>query len=300
MTGVRIPADVDRPDRLLAGLTARQLAYLAGGGLVLAGAWSATRTVVPLPVFAVAASPLAALLAVVALGRRDGMAADRLALAFVRHARANRRLVPAPEGVPVFPVGIPRAGTPAPLAFPVAGVDGAGVVDLGEAGVAAVCRASSLNFGLRTEAEQRALVATFARWLNSLTAPVQIVVRAERVDVSAAVAALRADAASMPSPKLEEAALAHAAFLSELAARREVLRRVVLVVFREAAGPGAAERLQRRVHDAGSALSGAGVAVTSLDEAGALAALGRAIDPDARARPSGLARPGQVVRGALA
>ncbi|PLS74886.1 MAG: PrgI family protein, partial [Actinobacteria bacterium] len=83
MTGVRIPADVDREDRLLAGLTARQLAYLAVGGLALAGAWSATRAVVPLPVFAVAASPLAALLAVVALGRRDGMAADRLALAFV-------------------------------------------------------------------------------------------------------------------------------------------------------------------------------------------------------------------------
>ncbi|HVE46676.1 MAG TPA: PrgI family protein [Acidimicrobiales bacterium] len=300
MTTVRIPADVDRPDHLLGGLTARQLAYLVVGALVVAGAWSATRSFVPLPLFAMAASPVAGLFAVVALARRDGMAGDALALAALRYARSNRRLVPAPEGVPVLPLGLVRSAVPAPLGFPVAGVEDSGVVDLGEAGLASVCRASSLNFGLRTEAEQRALVATFARWLNSLTAPVQLVVRAERVDVATAVATLRRGAASMASPGLEEAALAHADFLGELASRRDVLRRVVLVVFREPTGPGAVERLARRVADSASALAGAGIRVVSLGEEEALAALGRAIDPEARPRASGLARPGEVVRGRLA
>lgn len=80
MTTVRIPADVDREDTLLAGLTARQLAWLSIGGLVLLGAWSASRRLVPLPVFAAVAVPFASLLLALALGRRDGMAADRFAL----------------------------------------------------------------------------------------------------------------------------------------------------------------------------------------------------------------------------
>ena len=300
MSAVRIPADVDREDRLLAGLTARQLAYLAAAGLVLAGLWTATRPFVPAPVFVIAAAPVAAVAAVLALGRRDGLPADRLAVAVARHATTKRRLVPAPEGLPTLPMGVPRVALPAPLAFPVTGVDGDGVIDLGDAGVAVLCRASSLNFGLRTDAEQQALVAVFARWLNSLTAPVQIVVRAERVDVGAAVAALRADARSMPSAALEEAALEHAAFLGDLAARRDVLRRVVLVVFREPSGAGAPDLLRRRVAEAASALAGAGISVVALGEAEALAALGHAIDPDASPRPEGLAGPHDIIRGARA
>ena len=93
MTRVRLPADIDREDRLLAGLTARQLAYLSAAGLVVAGLWTATRTFVAPPIAVVASAPVAALGAVLALGRRDGLPADRLALAFLRHAKSNRRLL---------------------------------------------------------------------------------------------------------------------------------------------------------------------------------------------------------------
>jgi hypothetical protein len=297
---VRIPADVDREDRLLAGLTARQLAYVSAGALALAGLWVISRPFVPAAAFLVAASPVAAFVALLALGRRDGLPADRLAAAWLRHATANRRLVPAPEGVPALPVGVPRVALPAPLGFPVQGVAPTGVLDLGDDGMAVVCRASSLNFGLRTEAEQEALVASFARWLNSLTSPVQIVVRAERVDVAGAVASLRDHAKALPSAALEGAALLHAQFLSELAERRDVLRRVVLLVFREPAGDGTADLLLRRVEEAASALAGAGVTVSALDEAETVAALGAAADPHGRPRPAGLARPGEVIRGASA
>ena len=37
MTGVRIPSDVDREDRLLAGMTARQLGIASAGALLLGG-----------------------------------------------------------------------------------------------------------------------------------------------------------------------------------------------------------------------------------------------------------------------
>src|SRR6266700_3212461 len=86
---VRIPADVDREDRLLADLTARQVAILATAAAVLWLAFMATRHLVPPAVFAGAA----------ALGRRDGLSLDRLALAAVHQARGPRRLVPAPEGI---------------------------------------------------------------------------------------------------------------------------------------------------------------------------------------------------------
>lgn len=297
MTTVRIPADVDREDRLLGGLTARQLAWLCAGGAVVASAWSALHTVVPAPVLAAASTPVAALAVFLALGRRHGMTGDRVALAWFRFARSPHRLVPAPEGVPVAPAWAGAGPRPSPLLFPVAGTTPEGVVDLGGDGVALVCRASSLNFGLRTEEEQRAVVAAFARWLNSLDAPVQIVVRAERVDAEATVASLRDAAEALPHPALVEAARAHADFVADLAARRDVLRRVVFVVFHRPSGEGADELLRRRADDAGRALAAAGVSLTPLSEEDALAALARASDPDARPRPAGLARPGAVVEG---
>ena len=298
MSSVRIPADVDREDRLVAGLTARQLVLLAAVGLGLAGAWSVTRALLPAPVFLVAAAPIASVAVVLSIGRRDGLPADRLALAFLRHVTSNRRLVPAPDGVPALPPDAPRTKLPAPLDLPFGDVGSDAVIDLRGAGSALICRASSLNFGLRTEAEQRALVAAFGRWLNSLTSPVQVVVRAERVDVASAVSALRRDAASLPSVELEEAALDHARFLAELAARRDVLRRMVLIVLRVAA-PTGGEALARVATETAAALAGAGIAVTPLSSAEARAALANAMNPDARPRPAGLSAPDDVISGAL-
>jgi hypothetical protein len=299
MTTVRIPADVDREDTLLAGLTARQLAWLSIGGLVLLGAWSASRRLVPLPVFAAVAVPFASLLLALALGRRDGMAADRFALVALRHLRAPRRLVPVPEGVdaPAWPEGGDEPT--APLPFPVAGVADDGILDLAAQGLVQVCRASSLNFGLRSPEEQEALVAALGRWLNSLDAPVQIVVRAERVDVARSVAALRERAESLTHPALASAARGHADFVHDLAGRRDVLRRAVLVVFRQPSGPGGDELLRRRVEEAGRALGGAGVSLSPLSAQDVVAVVGRAVDPDAVPRPDGLALPGETIRRSL-
>lgn len=277
---VRIPADVDRPDRLVAGLTGRQLVILAAAGLVLLAGWAASRAWLPAPVFIVAAAPAASAAVVLAVGRRDGLPADRLALAALRHVRSNRRLVPAPEGIPALPPGVPRIPMPAPLDLPVDDIAVDGTLDLGESGAALICRASSLNFGLRTDAEQKAVVAAFGRWLNSLTDPVQIVVRAERVDPSGAVTALRQGVSALPSIGLERAAIDHSRFLADLARRADVLRRSVLVVFRTGRpeGPGS---LARRATDAASALAGAGITLTPLAELEARALLADAMNANA-------------------
>src|SRR5262245_55198468 len=96
---VRIPADVDREDRILGDLTARQVAILAAAAAGLWLAWLGTRHLVPPAVFGGVAMPFAVAAIMLALGRRDGLSLDRLAAAALRHARSPRRLVPAPDGV---------------------------------------------------------------------------------------------------------------------------------------------------------------------------------------------------------
>ena len=296
---VRIPADVDRPDKLLAGLTARQLAILAVAAIALWAGYAATRHLVPPAAYGAVAIPFAAVAALLALGRMEGVPADRWVIAAWRHRRSPRRLVPARDGVPPLPAFLAKAAgphppaRPAPLRLPLAGIDTTGVVDLGSDGLAVICRASAVTFSLRTPAEQEALVAGFARFLSSLAEPVQVLVRAERLDVGPAICALLDAAPGLPHVALERAARYHAAFLGDLAASRALLRREVLVVLRQPAGQASAEgdgaaRLLRRAAEAAAALAAAGVSLSVLDGADAASVLGRCLDPAGPPRPGGL------------
>lgn len=292
---VRIPADVERPDKLLAGLTARQLAILGTAAVVLWAGYAATRHLIPAVAYGAAAIPLAAVAAMLALGRFEGVAADRWVSFAWRHHRAPRRLVPAPDGVPAAPafLGDQTGPVPAALRLPVAGVSAEGIVDLGPDGLAVICRASAVTFSLRTPVEQEALVAGFARWLNALDHPTQLLVRAEPVDLAPSIDALLEAAPGLPHPALETAARGHAAFLADLARRRDLLRREVLVVLRQpqsssSADADASTRLLRRASEAGRALGAAGVTLTVLDGPAAAACLARALDPAGDRRPAGL------------
>jgi hypothetical protein len=280
---VRVPADVGRPDKLLGGLTARQLAILAVAAVVLWAGYAASRRLVPAPAYAAAAIPLAAVAVVLAVGRIEGTSADRYLLAALAHRASPRRLVPAPGGIPAASALVAgQAGAaPAPLRLAIAGVDDHGVVDLGADGQALICRASASSFSLRTPAEQEAMVAGFARFLNSLSEPVQIVVRAEPVDLAPTVAALEEAAPGLPHPDLEAAARDHARFLADLA-RRGLLARRVLVVLRRPASRSdddGAEGLARRATEAAAALAATGVTLQPLDQEAATSLLAEAADP---------------------
>ncbi|MGH9091946.1 MAG: PrgI family protein [Acidimicrobiales bacterium] len=298
---MRIPADVERPDRLLAGLTARQLAIVAVAALVLWAGYVATRRLVPFPVFVVAGAPVALVTATLVLGRRDGIGLDRFVMMALRQARAPRRLVPAPEGVravPAWSTLVDGAPPPAPMPLPVRAVGADGVVDLGGDGAALVCRASTISLTLRTPAEQEALVGAFGRYLNGTGSPVQVVVRAEPVDLGGSVAELRRVAGGLPHPTLERAAIAHAEFLATLAARADLLGRQVLVVLRDQAGEGAGERLSRRAADAGAALGSAGVTLRVLAGPEVAACLSAALDPFDTLRPESAPGPDVAATGA--
>lgn len=288
----RIPADVERPDRILAGLTARQLALLAVPAVGLWAGYVATRRFVPLPIYVALGAPIVVAAVTLALGRRGGLPLDRLVAAALRHAREPRRLVPAPEGVSAAPAwaGDDPSPLPSPLHLPASGIGDDGAVDLDAEGAALICQASTITFGLRTPAEQHALVTAFGRYLNSLAAPVQLVVRSEPVDLSAKIAELRDAAGGLPHPALEIAAFAHADFLDGLAATRDLLARQVLLVFRDPTNdPDVTARLRRRAEDATAALAAAGVAVDVLDASAAISCVQTALDPWSPTRAVGLA-----------
>ncbi|MER7859167.1 PrgI family protein [Amycolatopsis japonica] len=337
---VRVPADVDRPDRVLGPLTARQLAILGVTGLLLYGLYSLTRGFVPVPVFLIVAIPVGIAAAALALGQRDGLPLDRLVLAAIRQHLSPRHRVAAPDGVRAAPAWLTAEHTdtrtrgrggrrpsaagaepvsPAPLELPAHGVAdtgaNAGVVDLGADGLAVIAVCGTVNFSLRTPGEQEALVASFARYLHSLTAPVQFLIRAERLDLAPQIAELRAHAGGLPHPALEAAARDHADYLAELTAQADLLRRQVLLVLREPlrtrpapaaassvlpwrrhdrdTGPvdngarqAAEQRLVRRLGEAIELLAPAGIVTTPLDAAAATGVLAAACNPDTFLPPS--------------
>lgn len=350
---VRIPADVDMRDRVLGTLTARQLAILAVTGLVLYAAWAASRAFLPIPVFLALATPVAACVAILALGQRDGISMDRMLLAAIRHRLTPRHRVSAPDGVRPAPAWLTsqtttstgrggRNGTgkatasaqeeisPSALRLPAEAITDTGsdigVVDLGTDGLAVVAVASTVNFALRTPAEQEALVASFGRYLHSLTAPVQVLVRTERLDLSGQITELLARAGGLPHPALEAAALEHADYLAQLGEQTDLLRRQVLLVLREGLRPAgsatelggpsvaamlrhlvggrhrataaalsgasagvrraAESRLVRRLGEAVELLAPAGIVVTPLDAGQATSVLASACNPDTFLPPS--------------
>ena len=251
---VRVPADIDREDQLIAGLTARQAAYAAVAVLTGWLVWETTNRSVSPMILLGAGVPVAALVVVFVLGRRDGLAMDQFLLAALRHARTPSRQVYAPEGVPPVPDIAGRTKTaggklPAPGRPVAQGVSEAGALDLGSS-AAMLSAVGTVNFTLRTPAEQTALAGSFAAWLNSLDCPVQILVRADRADVAGMVTCLRDDALALPHPALEAAALDHAHFLQSLAATRDLLHRQVLLIHHQSTHPSRSSRSSRSVRAA--------------------------------------------------
>jgi hypothetical protein len=286
--GVRIPANIDYQDHVLGPFTARQVAILAVTAATLWLAFMATRHVVPLPVFAALAVPVAAAGFAIAVVRRDGIGLDQLARAALRHHLTPRRFVAAPAGVQPPPSFVSHAVAakaqplPAPLNLPVTGIGDDGIVELGGEGRAALVACSTVSFALATPVEQEAMVAGFARALNSLSAPVQVVVRARRVDLAGHIDRLEQEAPGLPHPALEHAAREHAAFLADLADRADLLWHQVLLVVREP-GTGdrtvAADQVRRNADQLARQLAAAGVTATVLDAAQAEAVLADACDP---------------------
>jgi hypothetical protein len=279
---VRLPADIELEDRLAFGLTFRQLTILGLAALLGYGVFTSVSALLPLPLAAAAATPVALAGTVLALGRRDGLPADRLALIAARYLSRPRRRVLAPEGIPAPLAGTPKRPALAPLDLPVRTVLRSGLVELTDSSFCLLLRASSTSFALRSEEEQAALVEAFGRFLNSAADPLEIVIASEPVDLDARAEALQRAALELPNAALRRAGLGHARFLSQLASGEEVRRREILLVLsithardRQAART----TLERRAAEAIELLRAAGVELRPLRGEEAAGRLARSLDP---------------------
>jgi hypothetical protein len=278
---VRLPADVELEDKLAFGLTARQLALLAVSALLTYGLYTVLSSFVPLPVAAALSAPVAVVGVVLALGRKDGLPADRIARLALRHLASPRRRLLAPEGIPAPLPGERRRRAAAPLDLPVRTVYRSGLVELTDGSFSVVLRAASGSFALKSDEEQAALVEAFGRFLNSVSEPIAIYVRSEPLNLDHRADALEQTAATIALPQLADAAVAHACFLRELPAGGELRRRDLLLLLCTRARETAAARttLERRAQETRDLLRAAGVELTPLDGEQTAALLARAFDP---------------------
>ncbi|MBB6174965.1 hypothetical protein HNR23_005025 [Nocardiopsis mwathae] len=300
---VRMPADVEREDKILADLTARQLLIIGVPGIATWVLLTGLKDVMPLPALVAIAVPIMGAAIAAALVRRDGLGLDQLLMAALRFHRFPKRRATGTPTAPQIPswIGAETEPLPAPLELPLSAIGDDGVIDLGEHGAAVVLSCSTVNFGLRTPEEQAALVSGFAGYLNSLAAPAQILVRAESVRLDPLIAALDRAAPALPHPALETAAKDHADYLAALAETHDLLYRHVLLVLREPSGQGrhAAATVKRRADDAIRALAAAGSSASVLSAPQVAAALASATNPTSgtAAPPEGLAAPDAVITG---
>jgi hypothetical protein len=124
---------------------------------------------------------------------------------------ANRRLASAQELLPLDDI-----------------VDG--VLCLRGGDYRAVLEAQSVNFALKSEAEQESIMAGYRAFLNSLSCPIQVVVRILPTDVEAYLAGVRERFDGRGGEALRRLALDHEAFVRRLGRERTLLERRFYVV----------------------------------------------------------------------
>lgn len=92
-------------------------------------------------------------------------------------------------------------------------------------GMRAVLAVTSMNFSLKSEDEQQAIVNSYQQFLNTLTFPVQMVIRSTKLNVDAYVADLELRAKKKKNPLLKEQTLDYARFIERLVDVSDIMQK---------------------------------------------------------------------------
>jgi PrgI family protein len=292
----RIPADIEMEDRILAGLTVRQLVILSLDALLLWGCYLSIGR--HLSVYLL--GPFAALVVVpglvVALAKPDGMRPEKLALDALRSLLSPKTRVMAPEGITPLPEWARSSQERIePTNLPLTAISDEGYFELVDGVAVAVCRVRPVNFELGSESDKKKLVEGFGRFLNSLGGSVQFLVRSERADLQTTLAELEAKADNLPDLALEQASRNYALFLRDLASKKEVASRAIFLCVREPATSEGLIRLNHNIEQASSLLRGIGIHLQKLSASDVARLLAESTDP-AYPHSEGQSLPTEAVR----
>ncbi len=87
----------------------------------------------------------------------------------------------------------------------------------------AVLQTNAINFDLLSEREQDAMIFAYAALLNSLTFPIQVLIRSKRMDVSNYMQNLAVARRQARSPQIRDQIDKYAYFIKDLVSRNQVL-----------------------------------------------------------------------------
>jgi len=99
-------------------------------------------------------------------------------------------------------------------------------------GAAIILESTSLNFDLLSEREQQAVIAAYAALLNSISYPIQIVIRSQRKDISSYMKYLDKESKRglANNPKLEQLFKGYKRFILEAIKKKNVLSKKFYIV----------------------------------------------------------------------
>lgn len=97
------------------------------------------------------------------------------------------------------------------------------LVILKSGAVSAVLQTTAVNFDLLSEIEQDAMISAFSMLLNSITFPIQIVIRSKRLDITKYLEKVQRVERKIQEPLLKKQATAYRQFIHDLIENNEVL-----------------------------------------------------------------------------
>ncbi|GEM_PF-916517 len=97
------------------------------------------------------------------------------------------------------------------------------LVYLKDGSVTLVLSTSAVNFGLLFETEQMGIIDAFARLLNSLSFPIQIVIHSKRLDVSSYLKTLNQAIIKQTNPLLKDLTTRYSSFVESIIKEKNVL-----------------------------------------------------------------------------
>ena len=89
--------------------------------------------------------------------------------------------------------------------------------------VCAVLQTNAVNFDLLSEIEQDAIIAAFSMLLNSITFPIQIVIRSKRLDITKYIEKVQRIENKIADPLLKHQAEAYRKFVQDVIQNNECI-----------------------------------------------------------------------------
>jgi len=97
-------------------------------------------------------------------------------------------------------------------------------------GVRAVLKVSSINFNLKSEDEQNAIIYSYQGFLNTLDFPIQIVVRSKKLDIDEYLDRLKKVGEKQPNPLLQRQTFEYVEYISKLVEYADIMEKEFFVI----------------------------------------------------------------------